>query len=98
MNNKRQISIIALLIAVLAGIASFIGIFLQFGDGSFIYQSIRGHDIEIYGRGIYQHMSSDVAVQGIAQDYVVKVKTSSDSKAFFASTEAKRFLRHILPE
>lgn len=28
----------------------------------------------------------------------VKVKTSSDSKAFFASTEAKRFLRHILPE
>ncbi|PRY99942.1 hypothetical protein BY457_10712 [Marinilabilia salmonicolor] len=70
MNKKRQISIIVLLVAVLAGVASFIGIFLQFGDGSFIYQSIRGHDIEIYGRGLYQHMPSDVAVQGIAQDYV----------------------------
>jgi len=70
MNEKKQISIIVLVIAVLAGVASFIGIFLQFGDGSFIYQSIRGHDIEIYGRGIYQHMPADVAVQGIAQDYV----------------------------
>lgn len=70
MNKKRQISIIVLLVAVLAGVASFIGIFLQSGDGSFIYQSIRGHDIEIYGRGLYQHMPSDVAVQGIAQDYV----------------------------
>ena len=70
MNKKRQISIIVLLIAVLAGVSSFIGIFLQFGDGSFIYQSIRGHDIEIYGRGLYQHMPSDVAIQGIAQDYV----------------------------
>jgi len=37
MNEKRQISIIVLLITVLAGVASFIGIFLQFGDGSNIY-------------------------------------------------------------
>ncbi len=70
MNRKIQILVIVFLIAVLAGIASYIGIFSQFGNGSFIYQSIRGHDIEIYGKGIYQHMPSDVAVQGIAQDYV----------------------------
>ena len=70
MKERKQISIIVLCIIVLAGIAAFIGIFLRFGDGSFIYQSIRGHDVEIYGKGLYQHMSADVAVQGIAQDYV----------------------------
>jgi hypothetical protein len=73
MNKKRQISIIVLLIAILAGVASFTGIFLKSGDGSFIYESIRGHDIEIYGRGLYQHMPADVAVQGIAQDYVTLI-------------------------
>lgn len=70
MSEKRQITIIVLFIAIFAGIASFSGIFLQCGDGAFIYRSIRGLDIEIYGRGLYQHMPSDVAIQGIAQDYV----------------------------
>jgi hypothetical protein len=32
--------------------------------------SIRGENITIYGKGIYQHMAADVAIQGIAQDYV----------------------------
>jgi hypothetical protein len=31
-------------------------------------------------------------------DLLVIVKTSSDSEAIFASTEAKRFPRHLLPE
>lgn len=44
--------------------------FSDFGEGIFLYESIRGHEIEIYGKGLYQHMSADVAIQGIAQDYV----------------------------
>lgn len=70
MNEKRPISIIVISIVVLAGMASFCGIFLNFGDGRFMHQSIRGQSVEVYGKGLYQHMPADVAVQGIAQDYV----------------------------
>lgn len=70
MNEKRLISIIVILIVVLAGSAAFCGIFLNSGDGPFMYQSIRGQSVEIYGKGLYQHMPADVAIQGIAQDYV----------------------------
>jgi hypothetical protein len=70
MDEGKELTAIVLSITVLAGAAAFIGIFLPLGDGSFIYQSIRGHEVEIYGKGLYQHMPTDVAVQGIAQDYV----------------------------
>lgn len=70
MNTRKIITMIVLAIVVLAGAAAIIGIFWSFGDGPFIYQSIRGLDIEIYGKGIYHHMPSDVAIQGIAHDYV----------------------------
>lgn len=46
------------------------GIISNEGGGTFIYESIRGQMVEIYGKGVYRHMSSDVALQGIAQDYV----------------------------
>ena len=57
-------------IIVLAAVASLTGILSNAGPGPFAYESIRGQVILIHGRGIYQHMSADVAVQGIAQDYV----------------------------
>ena len=34
----------------------------------------------------------------MVESLIVIVKTSSDSEAIFASTEAKRFPRHLLPE
>lgn len=46
------------------------GIISNEGEGVFFYESIRGQMVEIYGKGVYRHMSSDVALQGIAQDYV----------------------------
>jgi hypothetical protein len=70
MSGKNLISVLVFAIIVLAGIAAGSGIFLEFGEGSFTYESIRGLKVEIYGRGIYQHMPSDVAIQGIAQDYI----------------------------
>lgn len=70
MNTKNKLTIIVILIAFIAGIASATGIFSDFGTGTFEYQSIRGKTVEIYGKGIYQHMSADVAIQGIAQDYI----------------------------
>lgn len=70
MKYLRTISILVLLIAALAGMATITGISNRLGPGPYEYESIRGQVVTIYGRGIYQHMSAEVAVQGIAQDYV----------------------------
>jgi hypothetical protein len=70
MKNQKIISTLVLLIIAGAIVATLFGIFSGGGNGEFEYESIRGEKIIIYGRGLYQHMSSDVAIQGIAQDYV----------------------------
>lgn len=63
-------TILVVAIVVVSGAAAFSAIFLDFGAGAYIYESIRGVKVEIYGKGIYHHMPTDVAIQGIAQDYV----------------------------
>lgn len=65
-----MISLLVVLIAVLSAVASGFGIFSDKGPGPFEHESIRGQTIKIFGKGIYQHMPADVAIQGIAQDYV----------------------------
>ena len=67
---KRTIRILVILIAIFAAVATSMGIFSSQGSGTFQYETIRGETVQIYGRGIYRHMSADVAIQGIAQDYV----------------------------
>lgn len=64
------ISTLILCIAVLAAIASAGGIFLEGGKGPYPYETIRGKTIAISGEGLYRDMSADVAIQGIAQDYI----------------------------
>ena len=46
------------------------GIFSDSGPGPYEYESIRGHTVLIYGKGLYKDMSAEVAPQGIAQDVV----------------------------
>lgn len=70
MQNKKLITNLVVLIAVLAAIAAVAGIFSTGGSGRYQYESIRGLSITIYGEGLYKHMTADVAIQGIAQDYV----------------------------
>ena len=70
MKYNTSIGILVLIIAVTAIFASAAGIFTDAGPGSSTHDSIRGTSVQIYGRGIYQHMSAEVAPQGIAQDYV----------------------------
>lgn len=70
MRNYRTMSILTLAIAIGAVCAGAVGIWAPGGEGEFIHESIRGEQIRISGTGLYQHMSWDVAVQGIAQDYV----------------------------
>jgi hypothetical protein len=57
-------------IVVLSLVATLTGILSDGGPGPYSYTSIRGEEVMIYGKGIYQHMSAEVAPQGIAQDYV----------------------------
>ncbi len=70
MKAKNTISVLVVLIVLLSALATGFGIFSDFGPGAFEYETIRGQTIKIYGTGIYQHMSADVAIQGIAQDYI----------------------------
>lgn len=70
MRHKKYISVLVLLIAMFSSVATLVGIFSNQGTGIYEYKSIRGQTVKIYGKGIYHHMSADVAIQGIAQDYI----------------------------
>lgn len=70
MKYKNTISLLVLCIAITAAVATAMGIFSHHGSGPYPYTSIRGKTVWIYGKGIYRHMSAEVAPQGIAQDYV----------------------------
>ena len=70
MKSQRVIGLLVFLIILFSLIASLSGIFSNYGPGEFEFSTIHGQLISIYGRGIYQNMSAEVAVQGIAHDYV----------------------------
>src|SRR5687767_708031 len=50
--------------------AAAMGIFYTDSGTAYEYTSIRGKTVMIYGKGLYRHMSAEVAPQGIAQDYI----------------------------
>ncbi len=70
MKQKKILTILIIGIILCSAVASIVGIFSNQGPGVYKHETIRGEIIEIYGRGIYQHMKADVAIQGIAQDYI----------------------------
>ncbi|OFX63088.1 MAG: hypothetical protein A2066_03525 [Bacteroidetes bacterium GWB2_41_8] len=67
---KKTVSILVICIALLASIAATAGIFTSQGSGPYEFKTIHGQTVTIYGKGLYRHMSADVAIQGIAQDYI----------------------------
>jgi len=68
--KKKTVAILGACIAILAAIAALTGILSSGGPGTYEYESIRGETVTIHGKGVYRHMSADLAPQGIAQDYV----------------------------
>jgi len=70
MNQNQFIVILVILIAFFSAIATITGIVSDDGPGGYEYTSIRGEKVLIYGKGLYRHMSAEVAIQGIAQDYI----------------------------
>jgi len=70
MQNRKTISILIILISIFAAVATISGIFTDDGSGNYEFQSINNQTVTIYGKGVYENMSADVAIQGIAQDYI----------------------------
>jgi hypothetical protein len=70
MKEKRTIILLIVAIVVFSSVATTAGIVTNEGPGRFNYETIRGNTVEIYGKGLYKHMTADVAIQGIAQDYI----------------------------
>jgi hypothetical protein len=70
MRYKNTVTALVFSIVILASTATLVGIFSDNGQGPYPYRSIRGKIVNIYGKGLYQHMSEEVAIQGIAQDIV----------------------------
>jgi len=70
MTQNKVLSILVAAIAIAAVFAASAGIFTTGGPGQHDFTSIHGKVVKIYGNGIYQNMSAEVAPQGIAQDYV----------------------------
>lgn len=70
MKHKNTVNILVFLIGIAAIAAASLGIFSDGGSGTYMHESVRGEMVTIYGKGVYKHMSADVAPQGIAQDYV----------------------------
>ncbi|MEX2444694.1 MAG: hypothetical protein WD492_13890 [Alkalispirochaeta sp.] len=68
--RQRAITTLVVVIAVAATAAAITGIVSAGGPGPRIHETFRGTEVTLYGRGIYRHMSADVAIQGIAQDVV----------------------------
>lgn len=70
MNYIKQLKVVVPFIVIGSAIEALAGIFSNSGNGTYLYKTIRGEMAEIYGKGVYRHMTTDLAVQGIAQDYV----------------------------
>lgn len=70
MKHPRVMSALSIGLALLAGLASLLGIYSKGGPGSWEHISIHGQSVLLYGKGLYQWMPADVAIQGIAQDYI----------------------------
>jgi hypothetical protein len=70
MQNRKTISILIIFISIFAAVATISGIFTDDGSGNYEFQSINNQTVTIYGKGVYENMSADVAIQGIAQDYI----------------------------
>jgi len=70
MKQKQTITLLTFTIALPVIIVAATGILTTAGPGNFEYETIRGSTVVIYGKGLYKHMSADVAIQGIAQDVV----------------------------
>lgn len=70
MKHKNLIIFLSSLIAILSIASTLTAILSSTQSGPESVISVRGEKVQLYGKGVYRHMSAEVAPQGIAQDYV----------------------------
>jgi len=61
MERRSALTWLVPLIAVLSIILAGAGLFLQGGEGPFIFTTVYGDSVEVYGQGLYRHDSSFAA-------------------------------------
>lgn len=66
----KKLIILTIFIALLSSVAASIGIFNTSEHEAGKITTVRGTEVQLYGKGVYFHMSAEVAPQGIAQDVV----------------------------
>lgn len=68
MKNTKTIITLVVVIALFSVVATLSGILSGIGADSshYVFESIHGQQVTIFGKGVYKHMSADVAIQGIA--------------------------------
>lgn len=71
MRYRTPITLLSVIILVLTLVVTSAALFYDAGGSTATFvDSVRGERIELYGSGVYRDMSKDVAVQGVAQDYI----------------------------
>lgn len=71
---KKEIKILSMIVIALSFIAASAGLFLNYSlNIDLMFHSVRGEEIELYGRGIYGYDSVSVALQAKAQDFITLI-------------------------
>jgi len=70
MKYQKSISLLVILISLFSFTATTYALVSNQGKGRYEYKSIFSENVDIYGKGLYQHDSVSMAVQALAQDYV----------------------------
>ncbi|HHH84767.1 MAG TPA: hypothetical protein ENL15_02300 [Firmicutes bacterium] len=97
MRQKRAASFLVAAILLLSLLSTLYGILGRKGEGPGLYESVRGEAVLLYGEGPYRHMSEEVAIQGIAQDYVTLfIAIPLLAVSFFFSKRGSLRARYLL--
>ena len=70
MSHQKTIGVLVGIILILSLISAGYGLFSGGGPGESDFTSVRGENVQLYGKGLYQNDSESIAVQAIAQDGV----------------------------
>ncbi|MDP1569193.1 MAG: hypothetical protein Q8L86_04245 [Vicinamibacterales bacterium] len=67
---RTALAVLVPALAASSALAASWALWSSGGPGPSEHLSVHGRTVVLYGQGLYRHMSADVAVQGLAQDYV----------------------------
>jgi len=70
---KVSVIRLSIVIAVLASLASATGLLWQGHGSSYPFETVRGEQVMVRGRGLYRYDSVSFAAQGVAQDAVTLI-------------------------